>query len=159
GLHHIPAINTDNLYRRLHTVEANLLKRRIEEQIVTIARDDENILPIRILENKKIATLSIGEGDTQLFQHMTAQYAEVDHFTIHEATQADDVLKKLTGYNTILVALFPGADPSVFPDLETLQQQRYVVICVFNSPTVLQNLTNFNSVVMAYSSEASFVTI
>src|SRR5690606_8993287 len=57
GLHHIPAINTDNLYRRLHTVEANLLKRRIEEQIVTIARDDDNILPIRILENKKIATL------------------------------------------------------------------------------------------------------
>lgn len=153
GLNRITELNTDNLYEKLHTTEAAILRRRLVESAVTFVRDEHNLLPVKILENKKIATLSIGTKAPNNFTSFTSRYADVQHFSIDKSSSdlTENVLNHLTEFNTILVGIFSKPSDAILSGLRSLQENHEVIICVFDSPLRLKQLDNFTTVIEAYA--------
>jgi CubicO group peptidase (beta-lactamase class C family)/beta-glucosidase-like glycosyl hydrolase len=141
-----------DLFRSLHTDAARRLNSRLLEHAVTAARNDRAILPIRLLENKTMATLSIGLPSPNAFTSTADKYAMIAHF-VADAENSDDLAQQLKPFTTIIAAIY--SDPAKYPDvmdkLASLQAEHDVVLVVFGSPLWLASLDRFDTVVEAFS--------
>ncbi|HLT81137.1 MAG TPA: serine hydrolase [Cyclobacteriaceae bacterium] len=151
GLHQrksTPAYQIDNL---LNTDHAQRLHRRLLERSVTVVRNDLAILPLRFLENRKFATVSVGLPAPNTFTDVTGKYVVAEHFVA-----TDDSVATLAGqlepFTTIVVGLFadPNGYPAVMEQLAALQAEHEVILAVFGSPLWLTSLDRFNTVVEGY---------
>ena len=84
-----------------------MLNRKLSEASLTVLKNDSSILPLKNLDQLKIASLSIGEGVVNEFQHTLSLYNHVDHFTIKELESKKNaaLLDTLRQYNTIIVSI------------------------------------------------------
>jgi beta-N-acetylhexosaminidase len=108
GLWNYKPIKIDSLIEDLNPISSDLLNRQLAENTITVLRNKNELIPIKDLENKKIATLSIGSKDKTQFQKSAELYTSVDHFNIDENT--DELRLKalrdsLKNYNLVLLTL------------------------------------------------------
>lgn len=151
GLHRRVATPQEELYKRLHTSEARRLNEQLLASVITAARNDRAILPLQFLENKKIATVTVGLPAPNTFTDITSKYTSVSHFVAdNENSNSLDGL--LNPYTTIIAAIY--RDPSLYPQvldrLADLQKEHDVIIAVFGSPLWLKSLDRFDTVIEAY---------
>jgi beta-N-acetylhexosaminidase len=155
GLNNTTKIPDENLYETLHPYSALSLRRRLLENTVIVARNDRSILPVKSLEDNKIATLSIGAKTPNPFTQTASKYAGMSHFTV-SGDDSESVGKQLASFNTILVALFddPSLHKDVLNELAGLQSSHNIILVVFGSPLWLSALDQFNTVIEAFTDEA-----
>jgi len=85
GLDSLKPIELHNLYEDLNSSEAKALRQDIYEKALTIVRNDDNLIPIRILDTTTFASITIGvPSQGSNFQHTLDLYAPFTHFTLHK---------------------------------------------------------------------------
>jgi len=108
GVHSVDSVDTENLVARLNTPHSNYINRLLVEKSLTLVKNEDNIIPIKNLETKKIACLAIGDREINTFQKTLDLYANIDFYNISYSapiSQYNELLAKLSAYNTVIAGI------------------------------------------------------
>ncbi|NJM24173.1 MAG: serine hydrolase [Bacteroidia bacterium] len=156
GLYNVRPIETDYLWQQLNAPEIQLTKRKLYSEAITVVRNDGQLLPLKNLDTRTIAVLSIGkEGDNDL-SRMMSNYTAVDKLEIRTPADTVGIYDQLRCYTTVIIGVYPMAtswQQSVLPLLNKLSRSVEVIVCGFNLPFALTDFQNFPVVVEAYTGE------
>ena len=100
GLHQYTPVDIENLYADLNTTTDDLVYSKAIEAAITITKNSGDILPVKKLEDKKIAYVSLGDDSGTPFYKQLNKYTQVDHI---KASQLDELITKLEAYNYVIV--------------------------------------------------------
>lgn len=159
GLNAYKPIETDHLIKDLNRIKDDVLNELLIENAITVVRNENNILPLRHLETKKVAYIELGEDSGSTFLDELKKYMRVHQI---KADKLDELLIKLQNYNTVIVGLHKSnATPwkdYMFTDQELvwlyeIARTNTVILDVFARPYALMDLKsieNIKAVVVSY---------
>ncbi|MCB0434009.1 MAG: beta-N-acetylglucosaminidase, partial [Mangrovimonas sp.] len=107
GLSDYKPISLNNLGHDLNRVEDDALNEELFENAITVVRNQNNVLPIRGLDTKTVAYVSLGDDDGSIFYKELQKYTKVNKV---EAENLDELLAKLQQYNTVVVGFHKSND-------------------------------------------------
>ena len=163
GLNHYSPVKMEGLTDDLNTVEDNALFKEIMEQAITLVRNERQLVPVRNLEDRKIAYVKMGDGEHQYFLNTLQKYNRVDQVV---AENLADLLEKLKPYETVIIGFHKDTDnpwrASEFSDQEKtwlyeIARLKDVILDVFVKPYALKDLKsigNIEALLVSYQNDA-----
>lgn len=158
-------VELDNLYEDLNKLESQLLVKKMTEASITVVRNKNSFLPIKDLQNKSIAVVSIGGDNGDVFQNRLKQYTDVKRITVPQGWSLESqkaILEQLEGINTLIIGIHksdgnPWKSYKLTDDekqlLDWLLDQRRCVVDVFTNPYALIGntaISKANAIVLSY---------
>ena len=165
GLNHYSKIKISNLYEDLNTPKADLLNRKLTEASITLLQKRNNLIPLQQLDSLKIASLSLGYKELNIFQKTLSNYAPVVHYGIDKDAKKllfDTVLTALKKYNLVLIQLNNtnnkpdkdfGLTPQVVAMLKAVMKQNRVILTIPANPYILGKIDSLQAaegIIMSY---------
>ena len=105
GLDKYRPIETKGLSKRLNSPHAAWLAAKLNAEAITLLKNESDMVPLRQLDKKKIAALSIGSPTGNEFQEMLGRYDSIACFSISRsstAAQIQHVYRQLEKYDVII---------------------------------------------------------
>lgn len=167
GLNHFEPVATRNLVTDLNPPSALYLKKKLSEAAITLVQNDDTILPLKRLAERKISVLTIG-GDGVIFKNALAKYAAFDAVESPSAptlAQGKDIQEKLKDHNTVIVNIEgtnnrPGKNfgltPAAISLIESVALDRDVILVHMGNPYALAALKHperFKAIVVGYEDD------
>ncbi len=158
GLNDYKPIELNNLTNDLNKSEYDALNYLLYENALTLLKNKESIIPIKKLENERIAYVKIGNDDETFFVSKLKEYTNVDYI---KTTNLDSVLVELKDYSKVIIG-YHKADGAWknhnlnFKELfwiEQIAKQNKVIVTFFTKPYSLLKIKNFNNIealILAY---------
>ncbi len=151
GLHNYEPLKVENLMKDLHTIDDDLLNRRLVENSVTLVQNKNDVLPIRNLYKNKVAYVKFGTHNSSSFVSRLKDYTEVD---VISGKTAAEISKKLQGYETVIVGFHTSSGAyanykikdSNLLILEEIARNHKVILDVFASPYSLLKIKSFENI-------------
>jgi beta-N-acetylhexosaminidase len=157
-------VNEEKLQEDLSGPETKALIRELYASAMTVLRNENNILPVKNPDKIKIASVAINKNRTTVFQNRISKYNPADNFTIDPAnsTAADELLKKLSGYDLVIAGIYgidqrPQTGFSITPELisfvSKLIDNHRTIITWFGNPYAVErikSLKDAEGLVLAY---------
>jgi len=159
GLNNYKPINTTFLTEELNTVYDDALHEKVMDHSVTVIKNKREVLPIKELQNKKIAYVQMGDDSGDVFFNELNKYAKVTKVT---AGSLNEYIEKLKAFNCVIIGFHkPNRNPwenYQFTETELvwlyeIARTNTVILNVFARPYALLDLkttANFESIVLAY---------
>ncbi|WP_085535343.1 glycoside hydrolase family 3 N-terminal domain-containing protein [Massilibacteroides vaginae] len=158
GLNQYKPIDTKGLDERLNSPHAAWITARLNAEAITLLKNKQETIPLKQLDKKKIAVLSIGSDVDNPFQKMLNRYDSVACFSIGlRSTEAHvrQVYAQLAKYDVIIC----GVHTVRVPESEALRKlatEKELIYSFFTIPYFCKSYTksiqNAHSVLMAYES-------
>lgn len=106
GVPEFNTISTENIVEDLNPAKSKVLNRQLLSQSITLVRNVDNVLPIRNLEDKSIAVISIND-DGNAFGSQVRLYAKVKTFyeKVKTAEDLERLMPQLLAYDEIIIGL------------------------------------------------------
>jgi beta-glucosidase-like glycosyl hydrolase/CubicO group peptidase (beta-lactamase class C family) len=150
GLNSYKPIEIKNLYQDLNSSKNEALEYALYENAITVLKNTNTILPVKELENQKIAYVKMGDATNGSFISTLRKYAEVTEISDGNLDNLQLKLKEFTtviiGYHKSNVAFknyeFTSEELS---RLAFLSKNNNVILDVFASPYSLLPITNFEN--------------
>nr|WP_256867534.1 glycoside hydrolase family 3 N-terminal domain-containing protein [Winogradskyella forsetii] len=159
GLNNYSPIGIYNLEKDLNRLKDDLLYEELMENAITVVKNTNSLLPLRDLQTKKIAYVTLGDDDGSVFLDELKKYTKVHEI---KADKLDGIITKLQNYNTVVVG-FHRSNASPWKDFEFSQKEmawlyeisrtNTVILDVFARPYALNDLLsveNIEGIVMSY---------
>jgi beta-N-acetylhexosaminidase len=149
-------INTDNLLSKLNSPKAKLLQQHLAEASITLLRNQEDIVPINLLEDKKFASVTFGKEVTNEFNHYLQKYVPFEKFSVTTLKDTLDLEKRLSKANVVVIGLFPpskGFLLQIAPIIQRLSAHHKVIVCSFGDPEDLRFFDQQPTLLAAYSDD------
>ncbi|MEQ8424326.1 MAG: glycoside hydrolase family 3 N-terminal domain-containing protein, partial [Cyclobacteriaceae bacterium] len=148
--------NTNNLAAKINTPEALILKDKIIEASLTVARNPQNLIPIQHLDGKRFASVSIGTGNAYAFNSQLEKYASFDTYSIANPEDTLQLRDKLREYDAVVLSVFSLAPKEKSLAIQLIHQleTEKVILCSFDNPYALAGLRKAVTTILGYSSEA-----
>lgn len=159
GLNHYEPVGLSNLTSDLNRLEDDILYEELFENAITVVKNKQNVLPLRILEEKTIAYVKMGSDDGFAFLDELKKYTRVH---LVEATLLDELMVKLQDYNTVIIGLHNSNQtpwkPYQFTETELtwlyeIARTHTVILDAFVKPYALSDLAtieNIEGIVVSY---------
>ncbi|QLE00291.1 serine hydrolase [Galbibacter sp. BG1] len=159
GLNNYKPVDTTNLYRDLNRVKDKILFEEVMENAITVAKNDNQIIPVRNLEDKKIAYVGLGDGENEAFVNTLQKYGIVDYV---KSDNLGDLLDSLQPYNLVIVGHHRSTEtPWKTADISDqekvwiyeIARAHKVILDVFVKPYALldlQSIENIEGIVVSY---------
>lgn len=153
GLNKLKPVDVDNLSSRLNIPYAEWLCRKLNEEAITLLKNEDKIVPLKSLDKKKIAAVSLGAPHNSPFQMTLRLYGDVTCFNAMSIAELKKLQPELNQYNTILVSVHSNR---VFSsdDIQSVVKGKNSVITFFTSPYSISRFNNVikntDAVVLAY---------
>jgi CubicO group peptidase (beta-lactamase class C family)/beta-glucosidase-like glycosyl hydrolase len=145
-------LSSDNLVRRLNSLDVRLLQRDVVQRSITLVTNQANALPIQSLNNKRFATLTIGKPTKNEFTHTLSKYAMFDHYSLDDTTTIDlDIINK---YDYVILGVYKDVAP-LKSFLKKITPRQKVVV-TFVDPLQLNEFSDLNTAVAAYTDNPLF---
>jgi beta-glucosidase-like glycosyl hydrolase/CubicO group peptidase (beta-lactamase class C family) len=136
GLNRYKPVQAKGLKGRINSDYADWLARKLNEEAITLLKNQNNCIPINKLIDKKIAVLSMGGSMHSPFQQTMALYGGFNFFSVAEnATEKElsDVFTQLQNYDVIICGIH-STKMAIAPALQSLCAQKEVHLSFFLSP-------------------------
>ncbi|MDH6305465.1 beta-N-acetylhexosaminidase [Parabacteroides sp. PF5-5] len=156
GLNNYQPIKTKGLAGRINSPHAAWLAAKLNSESITLLKNISDYLPLKELDKKKIAVLSLGDSKGNEFQKVLNRYDSVACFSIGRNEKAAEIKKvyaELEKYDLILC----GVHTIRIPESEELRQlaaKKDVVFSFFTLPYFCkdykQSTNKAKAIVMAY---------
>jgi beta-N-acetylhexosaminidase len=159
GLGRRTGIDVDFLQKNLQRPEARVLRRKALQESITILRNENNILPIANLEDRKFACVIAGDSTDRadIFHRSINKYIPASRFIIGEEVKDIDV----SANDVILVALFPATSKKVLQNVMGVLQERMphqqIIIADFGCKIFEPYSDRFQAVLTGYSDDKDIV--
>ena len=159
GLSNYEPVGLYNLTADLNRLEDDVLYEELMEKAITVVKNQNNLLPLRQLDTRKIAYVSLGDDSGYDFLECLKEYTVVHEI---KANKLDELIKKLQNYNTVVVGFHKSNSnpwaPYEFSQkdmtwLYEIARTNTVILDVFARPYALNDLKaikNINAIVMSY---------
>lgn len=159
GLQNYKPIEIGNLVADLNTIEDEVLHRNLVKNSLTLVKNEIEILPIKNLEQQKIAYVKLGDAKNDSFVAMLQNYTKVD---VVSDPNLDGLLSKLNDYNLVVIG-YHKSNKNPWKDykfsnkqlvwLQEIARQKKVILDVFASPyslLQLKSITNIDAILVSY---------
>jgi beta-glucosidase-like glycosyl hydrolase len=164
GLNKPLTINKDNIDKELSPMMSKALIRELYANALTVLNNKQDIIPVKNLQNLKIATIAINRDNVSSFQKRIAEYYPSDQFFIDPSDSAASkkLLKKLLEYDLVIAGIFDldqrpnlgfGIKPELNGFLKKLIKNNKTIITWFGNPygiDKLEILQEANGLLLAY---------
>jgi beta-N-acetylhexosaminidase len=159
GLNKYQPVSTVNLVEDLNTPEDLALYEKAMERAITVIANDQLVLPIRELQNTKIAYVNFGDDTGEPFLTNLNKYAAVDWI---QAESLEEYLQKLDPYDYVVIGFHksnenPWKDYKLSEDelswMSEIAKNHKVILDLFARPYALLDLkdsSNFEAVIVSY---------
>lgn len=152
GLNVYKPINTSNLINRLNTPYAEWLCRKLNEEAITLLKNDARIIPLKNLDKRKVAVISLGASDNS-FQNTLQLYGGITCFNASNAADISNIKKQLDEFNTVIVSVHSTGAFSGMA-IDSLIEGKESIVTFFVSPYLMSkyasSVKSTNSIVLAY---------
>ena len=156
GLNAYRPIELRGLSERLNAPHSAWMAAKLNAEAITVLKNDSTVLPLKGLDRKRTAVLSIGEGTGSRFQAMIDRYDSVAHFSIgrnSSVAQVNQVYRRLADYDRIICGIHTVRIPESAA-LRQLASEKEVILAFFTLPYACKNykrsITDARAVVMGY---------
>ena len=156
GLNNYKPIPLKELSDRLNTAHAAWLAAKLNAEAITLLKNEDSILPLKNIDQPKIAVLSIGEGLTNHFNQTVSRYISADFYTITHSTNAarqQTIYDALEKYDVILCAVHTVRIPES-ARLQKLAADKKLIYSFFTIPyfckSYKKSIERAAGVVLAY---------
>ena len=160
GLNKYQPVDINHIEEDLTSVEDKILNQNLVASSVTLIQNKDNVLPIKNLNNNKIAYVKFGKTDDKAFINRLNDYTKVD---VISGKNLSDILQRLKGYNTVIIGFHTtlGAyanyniNQEDLVKLQAIARDHKVILDVFASPYSLlkiKSFTNIDAVMISYQS-------
>lgn len=156
GLNKYKPIEIKGLSERLNSPHAEWLAAKLNAEAITLLKNEADFIPLKQLDKKKIAALSIGSPVRNDFQKMLGRYDSVANFSISRsstAAQVQQVYKQLEKYDVIICSIHTVRIPES-QLLRQLATKKELVYAFFTLPYFSKDYKNSiqkaKAVVMGY---------
>ena len=168
GLNRYKPIDTNNLISDLNPINDKVLKEEVVSNIITLLKNDKQFTPILSLNNNKIVHIQTGSDSGETFNNYLNKYSSVDYIKISDFKTINDLMDKLTGYNTVIIGLHQPSntpwDKYNFTRKELLWinqigKSKNTILTIFAKPYSLNKVLNtstFKSVILSYQNDKIF---
>lgn len=164
GLYRQSVINKENIDNKVSPMISRALIRDLYSNALTLINNDQNIIPIRNLQNLKIATIGINRNDISSFQKRIYDYYPCNQFFIDPSDSAScrSLLEKLKSYDLVIAGVFDldqrpnmgfGIKPELNIFLKNLVTNNKTIITWFGNPygiDKVNSLVKANGLILAY---------
>jgi beta-glucosidase-like glycosyl hydrolase/CubicO group peptidase (beta-lactamase class C family) len=165
GLNAKKTVELDSLYEKVNKPTNELLARKCYEGSITVVSDENELIPLRILDTLNIASISFGSAELTSFQDMLSNYAPIRHFNALKSltkNQTNNLVKNIAGYNLVIAgvhntSIFPGRDFGISQDnlelLDRLADSTKVILVMFSSPyslSLLADTADYAAILIAH---------
>ncbi len=165
GLNHYSKIKMQNLVEDLNTPQAELINRKLTEASLTLLQNKHNIVPLQKLDSLKIASLTLGYKELNIFQKTLSNYSPIQHYGIDKDAKQlvfDTVLAALKNYNLVIVQINNtnnkpdknfGLTPQVINMLKAVLKQNRVIVNIAANPYILAKIDGLEAadgIIMSY---------
>ncbi|MGB4971521.1 MAG: serine hydrolase, partial [Cyclobacteriaceae bacterium] len=157
GLSHSRQLNTDNLIDRINTQKAKTFNYDLTTASITIARNQSELIPLKTLDGKKFAALSIGQGDKDTFNKFLSNYSHFDIFHASDLNEANQIAEQLTNYDALIISLFaikPAEQNGFIQWLNKIIGKQTTIIASFGNPYDLAGLERPDALLLAFTDRA-----
>jgi len=151
GLDKYKPIDTKDLFNDVNPISNTALQYELYENATTVLRNEESILPIKDIENEKIAYVKLGDDSNSSFLSTLKQYTEVTEVS---DSNIDTLLIKLKDYSKVIVG-FHKADGAwkkhdfkaeELAKLDSIAKHKKVILDVFAKPYSLLPIADFSNI-------------
>nr|WP_298793844.1 glycoside hydrolase family 3 N-terminal domain-containing protein [uncultured Allomuricauda sp.] len=161
GLDSYTPVDLENLYPDLNDVENDVIYENAIEHAITTVKNNFSLLPIKKLENKKIAYVQFGDASGETFLKTLTKYAKVTHI---KAMDAAGYKKSLADFNLVIVG-FHKSNESPWKSYKLSKNELFwlheianlrtsnTILSVFAKPYALLDVLDFRTIdglIMAY---------
>jgi len=168
GLSSWQPVNTDSIVQRINTPDALVLKRKLYENAITLVKNQDNLVPLKHLENKTIATVVIGDGEENRFSRTLNLYDKTDIYTISKKAKYEDfasLRERVKNYDIVIVSIHKtnpfavktyGISENSLWFVARLAEETNVILDLFASPYALErfrNLSKVKSIIVSYQDD------
>jgi beta-glucosidase-like glycosyl hydrolase/CubicO group peptidase (beta-lactamase class C family) len=131
----------------LNTESYHILNRRLFEKASTLLINHQKTLPITGLANKKIAVVTAGVEQGDVFASTLKKYTQVDHLRF-TGNNEDDIVDALSAYDLVIMGIYtsnasPWKSYKISSSIQRLTErvalQNHLVIDLFANPYALRN--------------------
>jgi beta-glucosidase-like glycosyl hydrolase/CubicO group peptidase (beta-lactamase class C family) len=164
GLNKPQFINEENIEQEVSPMVSWALIRELYANALTVLNNEQDIIPIKKLQNLKIATVAINKDAVSSFQKRVDYYIPADHFYINpsDTVACKKLLKKLSAYDLVIGGVFDldqrpdmgfGIKPDMTKFLEKLILNNKTIITWFGNPygiDKVEALQRANGLILAY---------
>ena len=169
GLNKYQPIETASLSEDLHKTEAQFVNMKLYESALTLLKNEEDIVPVMKLSEKKIASITIGATNKNEFNTSIDRYCDFDPFSYslkpsnEEITKALDELKE---YNLLLITIHDmnqrpyqnfGITKQLNSLVDSLASNHNVIVNVLGNPYCLNKFDGAHkakAILVSYEEEA-----
>jgi beta-N-acetylhexosaminidase len=158
-------VDTRNLRADLNRPAAQLLKRRLVAEALTLVRDEPGLVGFPELEKHRFASLALGDTNRTVFQRYCGYYAPMDFFNTGKEIDSlalDSLLPRLAQHDVVLVSLHStrsraadnfGLTAGQLELIRRLDSVTTVVLTVFGNPYSLKHFDNIPVVLQAFTED------
>ncbi|WP_299484976.1 glycoside hydrolase family 3 N-terminal domain-containing protein [uncultured Allomuricauda sp.] len=161
GLHDYAPVDLENLYGDLNDVENDVVYENAIEHAITTVKNNFSLLPVKKLENKKIAYVQFGDASGETFLKTLTKYAKVTRI---KAMDAAGYKKSLADFNLVIVG-FHKSNESPWKSYKLSKNELFwlheianlrtsnTILSVFAKPYALLDVLDFRTIdglIMAY---------
>ena len=151
GLSRHVSINEENLKDELSPASTKALIRDLYSNALTVLINKGNILPVKNLQDLKIAIVAINRNKVSSFQKRLLDYHIADTFIVNpsDEKQSQELTGKLSGYDLVIAGVFNadqhpnlnfGIDPGLASFLDKLTEAKKTIITYFGNPYAINQL-------------------
>lgn len=165
GLHKQKMVKQEAIVENLNTPEDQVLYEEAMAKAITIIKNDENLLPIKKLDDAKIAYVNFGDDSGETFLKYLKKYTQVDWV---KANNLEEYLNELSSYDYVVMG-FHKSDDNPWKSykmtadevqwMQTIAAANKVILDIFTRPYALldvPSLADFETVLVSYqNSEVS----
>jgi beta-glucosidase-like glycosyl hydrolase/CubicO group peptidase (beta-lactamase class C family) len=164
GLNKLQIINKDRIDSEISPMTSKALIRDLYANALTVLNNNQDIIPIKNLQNIKIATIAVNSDNISAYQKRIQSYYPTDQYFINpsDSVASKALLKKLSDYDIVIAGVFDldqrpnmgfGIKPELKIFLEKLISKNKTIITWFGNPYGIDKikiLQKANGLILAY---------
>lgn len=159
GLNDYKPMEYRGVHADINRIKDDVLYGKVMEEAVTVLKNKNDLLPLRALETKKIAYVSLGDDDGSPFYNELKKYTKIHKVS---AENLSTLLEKLKNYNTVVVGFHKSNEnpwksykfkTKELTWLYEIARTNTVILDVFARPYALMDLStieNIEGIVISY---------
>jgi beta-N-acetylhexosaminidase len=165
GLAKLKPIRLTNLYGDINPVISSVLNENLYRAAITVVKDDDRMIPMTLLDRRKIAVLSVGDSTLTSFQEMLGRYSPVTFFNLppdFSRSMMDSIITQLHNFDLVIAGIHCrtnlASENFGFPQLasyliDSLSSFTRVILDIFGTPyslSLLKNPAEISGVIVSY---------
>ncbi len=144
GANEFTPINTSTIHSKVNAPSAEWIQRKIYNGAVTLLKNENELIPVRKLDQTRIAAISIGAPADNTFHKYLKKYAPLTTFNA-QSTAALSEIKALKEYDLIIISIHSNNAVDAAA-LQQLTKDRKTILAFFTSPYRIDNFqASFNN--------------